>query len=396
LADIDSIYSDIKTRACILIIGPDLLVKGGVGGFFENFIEHLKDDKLKNPQDWEDINTDLNTLYDEDGFFNIRDDVWESPKILKELKTLCDRYAEEYEELYKKIAQIPFHLTFLVTPDINIPRIFKKLNIEHVFCSYNYALSTANEDNWKIGNLDKDHPPVIISLFTQYDAESHKINDVVWSYGDFITFISHFYSKNPLPGNVLRAIADAQQFIFLGHRFDKWYGKIICDLFNFPTPDLAKDRKLSKRNVAILNKTPIDFYTRQYRTKFEPLDTEEFIKQLYLRFDKTELRKIEAEPAATQTPKNVAQEILKLCKQPGLGNAIKKLEDLEKLYPLGHDISGSIIAIMGEYNDEISNYINGSERSRGIEVDASTRLPAEKVQNFRNRIISLMTKVLQD
>ena len=399
--DINLTYKNIIGKSCILILGPDLIAKHPQKeGLFENFIEYLKAEKdnlgLKN--------IDLDNLYDEDGFFNIdKKNSRDFDIIQTKLQAFCEQCSENFTNLYSKIAQIPFHLTFFTSPDISLKTAMDKMGIENKFYSYNPKESTGS---WQLKTMPKDNTPVLINLVAEYDANNF-VRHMVLSYEDFITLIAKLYGDNQLPDSVQGAIKSAKQIIFMGYRFDKWYAKIICDLFNFPSPH---EREGSKNNIAILKKSTVKgevevvqgepeiittqsfkFYERQYKTSFEHLDPEEFIESLYQKFTPAQLRRSTVEDFANAPPlQRLAKEVLKALEAGDLGEGIMKLNDFQAL---SENVSHkkTFFIIKGEYSREREAWRN---RQRDRQFDEKSGISKDSAQDLSSRIIGMMIDFL--
>ena len=399
--DINLTYRNIIGKSCILIIGPDLIAKHSQNeGLFENFIEYLRAEKdnlgLKN--------IDLDNLYDEDGFFNIDKKNSRDFDILKnKLQAFCEKCSENFTDLYSKIAQIPFHLTFFTSPDIALKTAMDKMGIENKFYSYNPKESTGS---WQLKTMPKDNTPVLINLVAEYDANNF-VRHMVLSYEDFITLIAKLYGDNQLPDSVQGAIKSAKQIIFMGYRFDKWYAKIICDLFNFPSPH---EREGNKNNIAILKRSivkgevemlhgepeiisaqPFKFYERQYNTAFEHLDPEEFIDRLYKKFTPAQLRRNNVDDFENAPPlQRLAREVLKAVEAGDLREGMMKLNEFQTLSD-DVEYQKTISTFKSEYNREKKEWLR---RPRDTQFDEISGISKDSAKDLSNRIIDLMNDFL--
>src|SRR5258705_9686808 len=116
------ILSDIENESCVLIVGPDLIDLGGKS-FFEVLCEELQKDNQYNQL------IDLNPQY-----VFVHEELLQLMPSAKETTLL--RYIErfyqkqsQYDEPFKKIAQIPFHLIISFLPDTRLKKIFEEQNL---------------------------------------------------------------------------------------------------------------------------------------------------------------------------------------------------------------------------------------------------------------------------
>ena len=378
MIDYDTLYNSIIRGTCIVIIGPELVVENGQSpGFFELFMKHLQD-KGRDTQD----------LISEDGFFPFEN----KEEMLTAIVNFNESCSKERSSLYKKIAEIPFRLIFQVSTDIKLHKTYKDLGLKHRFLCYNAQEPTKD---WGLDYLDEEDPTILISLLLDYNSEKECVNNAVLSYEDFISFIGKFYGNNPLPVGILTAIKKATHIIFLGYRFDKWYWKLIFDLFNFPDPDI---RIAGKTNIAILNNetnglfASKTFYERQYKTTFENQSIEKFISELHERFRLSDkLLKTAEQNDASFTAKSLAQKVITQCKNSELAKAIETMNDFEKLIGFDVEYQNTIYEIIASFTDKIKSYV-GRERPINEEFDTS-RIPSKDAKLIRGRIFELMTEI---
>ncbi len=381
--NLDTLYNSIKGGTCILILGPDLVVRENeADGFFEHFIKYCAKQ-----------NKDVQSFYSDDGFFNIpQGSDLDSLKL--DLFKFFNQCSSRYNPLYEKIAQIPFHLIFMVSPDNCLQKWYQTKGYPHQAYSYHPKES---KDQWAIDKVDKNEPPLLINLLLDYNSEIEHVRDYILTYEDFIAFIAYFYRNNPFPVPVLSAIKAAKDIIFLGYRFDKWYWKLIFELFNFPEPCYADERKVRKANFAILNTPPAswnsnkNFYEKQYNTVFENLSAKSFINHLYKKFKKNELRK-PIHHVAAETAKDWAEEIIVFCKKSEMNRAFKKIDEYAKYVELDANIKTTIIEIIGDFHNVKKQYA-GRERAPEIEFDLELGIPSSKEKDLRRRILELMNLI---
>lgn len=378
MIDYDTLYNSIIRGTCILIIGPELVVENGRSpGFFELFMKHL-----------EEKGRDTKDLISEDGFFPFEN----KEEMLTAIVNFHESCSRERSTLYKNIAEIPFRLIFQVSTDIKLHKTYKDLGLKHRFLCYNAQEPTKE---WGLDYLDEEDPPILISLLLDYNAEKEYVKNAVLSYEDFISFIGKFYGNNPLPVGILTAIKRATHIIFLGYRFDKWYWKLIFDLFNFPDPDI---RVAGKTNIAILNNDVNDafaskaFYERQYKTAFENQSIEKFISDLHEKFKASDkLLKTPDQNDKSFTARSLAQKVITQCKNSGLAKAIETMNDFEKLDDLDPDFQKTIYEIIASFTDKIKSYV-GRERPSNEEFDTS-KIPRKDAIMIREQIFELMTEI---
>jgi hypothetical protein len=383
--NIDFIYESIRKQECILVIGPELVVKNDqTDGFFELFVQHLQMNGI-----------DVKNLYNEDGFFHFENDV-DKFDMQQNIVQYNKSRSEEFTAVFEKLAKIPFHLIFQVSSDVKLQKTYRDLGLKHKFLCYNAKSPT---ERWNVEEIDKDDTTTLISLLLDYDPDNDFTNDAVLSYEDFICFIRYFYDSNKLPAEILIEIKKARIIIFLGYRFDKWYWNLVFDLFNFPTPD--ETRQVTKTNFAILNQdvqgtfAGKTFYKRQYKAGFENVSIEDFIGALYNKFEqKGKLKVAEKKPESKSPAEILARQILDYGKNAKLAKAIEKMNDFEKLEQVDPRYQTTILNIIASYNDKRKAYA-GRER-QNEEFDVESKLPLNEVAIIREDIFKLMQAIIRN
>jgi hypothetical protein len=203
--DFNKIVSEINAQNCILFLGPEIQKIDGKDiqeAFFDGLDDAKKADAIYYPDEklW--------------SFRNIQ----ARRKIIIELGDYYNAHLNEANELYKKIAALPFHLIISLIPDDSISKTFNFFNVTHTFDFF----TREQKDCIKPG---KEHP-LIYNLFGNIEKR-----DYVLSHQDFHSF-TEAVVRTGFPTNLKDALFNANHLIFLGIGFDKWYHVLLLYILN--------------------------------------------------------------------------------------------------------------------------------------------------------------------
>ncbi len=262
------ILSDIQNESCVLIVGPDL-VNYGEKSCFETLCDELQGDNQYNQL------IDLNPQY-----VFVHEELLQLKPTAKETTVL--RYLErfyqkqsQYDEPFKKISQIPFHLVVSFLPDARLKRIFEEQNFNFQYSHY------PREENPKPVEKPTKENPLIYNILGDFSE-----GDAIITFDHLFQYLSGIMGKRELPHLMQEAFKKARTFLFLGVHFDRWYVQLILRIIT------TKDKK--EKYTILKNAGSSEVYTliaRRLELDFihtEPID---FLNQLYEECGKNNLLK---------------------------------------------------------------------------------------------------------
>lgn len=238
----------------MLILGPEVPFLGS---------GETRQEALRRYLEIDDTDNEKLKYYVEDELFSFsglpqKDDTYfEIIEFYKELKP---------DEIYSKIADIPFHAIISLSPDLILKKTFEHKGFRHQFGTY-----------WKGNNITDEleearkESPIIYNLLGSIQEEE----SLIFTYNDLFEFFESILSKYPLPHEVRTAL-QANCFLLLGFRFDKWYLKLLMRIL-----EIHSGRKITySQKVSV---TPADraFYVDHFRIEFLEYDAKEFIDTLF-------------------------------------------------------------------------------------------------------------------
>ena len=186
-------------------------------------------------------------------------------------------------EVYKKIAEIPFHLIISLSPDLLLKQTFEAHNFDFSFDYYHKGKAAT-----QISKPNKEKP-LIYNILGQYSETT----SLVLCFNDLFDYLSSILGINELDANFRTELEEAQNVFFLGFKYDKWYLKLIMRLLN-KDDDVMRQAAFTevedKENI-------INFYTDEFNFVFEDdLTGNEIIDELHKYFaEKNKLRQVRKE-----------------------------------------------------------------------------------------------------
>lgn len=262
------ILSDIQNESCVLIIGPDL-VDYGESSCFETLCDELQRDNQYNQL------IDLNPQY-----VFVHEELLQLKPSAKETTVL--RYFErfyqrqtQYDEPFRKISQIPFHLVVSFLPDTRLKRIFEEQGLNFQYSHY------PREENPKPVEKPTKENPLIYNILGDFSE-----GDVIITFDHLFQYLSGIMGKRELPHLMQEAFKKARTFLFLGVHFERWYVQLILRIIT------TKDKK--EKYTILKNAGSSEVYTliaRRLELDFIPTEPIEFLNQLYEECNRKKLLK---------------------------------------------------------------------------------------------------------
>ena len=256
-----------RRKKTVLLLGPEVVVSNSnrpsslktvlQGYIKKDLAEILSKENLEKVE-----------YYSEDGFFFLEDDY------RSEVIDSVIQFYEEQEanDLYKKIAQLPFHLMISLSPDKLLCKAFEDQNLPYHFYSYSKRSYNKEEENKKLNFKPSLENRLIYNLFGSTDEE----DSLILSYEDLFEFIQRILNNYDLPQNVALALEEANYFIFIGFNYRTWYLKLLLRLINMH----QKIKKVVGVNPSRKTETKA-FFINEFDMKFTQLSTKKFIDTLH-------------------------------------------------------------------------------------------------------------------
>ncbi len=157
-----------------------------------------------------------------------RDDLFFFDKPIQRSEAWQDVIAPLYqnsavqEEIYRCLADIPFHLIISLSPDFRLKNTFDQQKLPASFAYFNKDRTDQN-----VPRPAKDMP-VIYNLFGSCEDE----DSLILTHDDLFDFLSAIMGQNLLPNTIRTALLpeNVRNLIFLGFQLDKWYIQLLLRL----------------------------------------------------------------------------------------------------------------------------------------------------------------------
>jgi len=196
----------IKNENAILFIGPDIEQTEDGKIVYQYFSEKI----LKEYGD--------DVKMDKDGFFFFLDPDAKSD-VIYDMK----EFYEEFDfavDIYKEIASLPFHLIISVSPDDGLHNVFNDNGVKHQFKYFTGFEVDIDEFSIK--------EPFIFNLFGLATKGKY-----IFTQEDYFNYLKAILGDNLLPKEIIGALSDANNYIFVGFDFEKWYNRLLLMILNF-------------------------------------------------------------------------------------------------------------------------------------------------------------------
>ena len=249
------ILNTIKNEKCILLLGPEVCISDSGNQFDQALLEYLNVENNEN----------ILSYYEHEGLFLYRDGIAKTRSYYK----IKDFYKQGFKEaIYNKLTEIPFHLVISTTPDHNLSNVFESKKIPHEFAYYD---KTSNPDEVKTPDINA---PLLYNLFGSIEKEE----SMILTHDDLFDFLLALLGSRNLPGELKNALVTADNFIFLGFKFDKWYVQMLLRLLNLHNEKYKFARFASNKDI---NPETQSLIIDQFRIEFVDDKIEQFVDTLY-------------------------------------------------------------------------------------------------------------------
>jgi hypothetical protein len=251
------ILSDIENESCVLIIGPDL-VDFGEKSFFEVLCRELQKDAQYSALI--DLSPEYVFLHEE--LIQLKPQTKETT-VLRYMERFYQRQTQ-YDEPFRKISQIPFHLVVSFLPDARLKKTYADQQFDFQYGHY------PREENPSPVDKPTKKTPLLYNILGDFSE-----GDVIITFDHLFQYLSGIMGKRELPHAIQEAFRKARTFLFLGVHFERWYVQLILRIIT------TKERK---EKYSILKGGSSEVYTfmaRRLELDFLEAEPIDFLNQLY-------------------------------------------------------------------------------------------------------------------
>lgn len=331
----------IKREKCILFLGPN--------AFFD------KEGKLLEEYMQESLgvstgeNRYIHTYY-KDGFYLFKEKKYR----VKFIKQMRDFYANQKvvdQELMQKVTEIPFHIIITLTPDDMLSNVFKTqgFNFHPGFYFKNEQAQSPHEPSGE--------SPLIYNML----GSLSEYNSLVLTHDDLFEYLKSIFNEKSMDRNLKKQLYEAEQYIFLGLPFEKWYMQLLLRVLMLHTNKLEHLERLSTKPVDEITE---NIYVDQFKIDFILDDTRSFIERLHEKCkDSNLLREKKLRLDAVNFLSK--SEIYSLFSEGETEQAMDAIQTILNYKYAGSDLHNRLIILMNNYNDikhkELANVIDAKE-----------------------------------
>ncbi len=250
----DAIVQSIAEEKCILCIGPGLYADQGqtletqLASFLREQSERLRI-----------------RVYDDGWFHYLSGGNAILPNL--ELKNFYRQSFPRAKHLMEKIAGIGFHFIISALPDYLLRDTFEELKFPHRFDAYRKK---------KPFDPDVFRPTAQLPLLYNLMGELNQRDSMVLTYDDFYDYLESIFQGNCMAPLLKEEIAQADNFIFLGLPFDRWYMHLLLRIL-----EQHRNKDLLKYALTeIVDERVQTQCTEQFNITFVPFKFEQFLDEL--------------------------------------------------------------------------------------------------------------------
>ena len=264
------------------------------------------------------------------------------------------------DDLIRKIAEIPFHTVVSINPDMLLKKFFDAHQQSYTF---EYFDRKRIKDLHGTPSIQK---PLLYNLCgSVIDADT-----MVLTHDDLFEYFKSLLGNNMLPQELRTQFESAEDYIFLGFQFDKWYVQLILSLLNLHDEKYKFIRYASANAV---NEETESLCINHFKLEFIGPDNLSFISKLHEKCREEGMLRRFSSPVKRSTDEISTTKII----QPTpVDNLKQKMDEQYRLladFEVKLLIEKDPIKIMN-YETEIENI---KEQIMHLEKDLATVGPAQ-------------------
>lgn len=333
----NDLLTSLDNRKCILLLGPQLVPETRV---FDALCQWL--DRPDNPAGLR--RGDLTVRYPNDELFLFAG-LDARTRVSGKIGAFYQEFSAGLADAYAQIADLPFPLIVSTLPDEGLHRWLEQAGIAHQFSYYHRRGTPKPHECIKDNPMEEQR--ALFNLFGKIGERE----SLVLTHEDLFDYLRSILGAKPLTDDfylpVSEVLTDADDFIFLGFQFDKWYMQLLLRLLN---PELSKGRQYAF-SPQLADETLV-FFADQFKVDFvsgmAPLD---FLSELHQRWRTYEQR--------FETGAPLRQNLLDWLKEGHLQRILDKL-DAHFAAQNDKDRHDQIILLAARFTELRHNLRNGT------------------------------------
>jgi len=360
----------IQAGKSILFIGPEV---------FKNKNGEQLEERLRA---YLDISSNSDTKYYDDGLFYFKERYNRTETYMNIREFFKEEDFTEAEDLFKKIAHIPFHLIILLTPDKTLTKVYQNLDLP-VDIGY-YTKPSVQVPDTKIPTKDA---PLIYNILGSLDSPE----SLVLTHKDLYSYLENVFQAKGMFGALKKHITkEAQSIIFLGIPFDRWYMQLLLRILN-----MHEDNDFMRFAVEQeTNESIHTFCKEQFKINFIPNKLEDFVSELHKQCTNIGILRdinMTSKPILNEVEKSkveLVENLTKLLEEGAFQEVIDQLKDyFKKQNSAGKDFLDQVILISGQYGTTLQRIREGTI----TEITATPEL-----NQFRKSLLQIVNSIKEE
>lgn len=180
-------------------------------------------------------------------------------------------YRQDFRnDLLELLSEIPFHIIINITPDLAINKVFDAKKFDYLSRVYDKT-KTALE-------VPTSEKPIIYHLL----GSVNQLDSIILTHQDLFAYLKSLYIDDPLPDSLQNGLRSAENVIFLGFDFSKWYFQLMLHLLH-----ISDEKENTTTNENSHLSAP---YDSLFNVQVANEEMGDFVKTLHAQFKPSELR----------------------------------------------------------------------------------------------------------
>ncbi|MEL7145769.1 MAG: toll/interleukin-1 receptor domain-containing protein [Bacteroidota bacterium] len=227
---LDRIVSRIEDGTCLLILGPELLEgDASLNVKLNHYLKEIYGDRI--------------SFYEQEEFLKIRNRLRLEAE--DDIRAFYDQLKPN--EIYRKLAQIPFSVIINTSPDKVLNMAMNEQKIAYTF------------DYYHKNELSQTTPESTDRLIYNIFGSSDDVESMILTFDDLCDFFTNLIGSSNL--TIEPVLRTTKSVLFLGFRFDKWYSKLLIKLIPILNEKLLHANNIDQPSVK-------NFYTEEFEMDF--------------------------------------------------------------------------------------------------------------------------------
>ncbi|WP_099151071.1 SIR2 family protein [Flavilitoribacter nigricans] len=261
--DWEDILDALQEEKCILFLGPGVFRTTDGRMLESQLYEELEVNHPEHPY--------IRTFYEDDGFFLFREDHFKR-KVIRRIRRFFQEPLILADEVLAKIARIPFHIIFTLTPDGLLARTFDQLRLPYQHDFYN-----KNQKPQEFIQPSAKRPLIynMLGYIEEYDS-------LVLTHNDLFDYLNSIFAGKSMQPELRQQLKQAHSYIFLGLQYEKWYLQLLLRVLSLHAPELVRLERYASHPTIKMKQQLKRLFEQEFNIEFVPNNPIGFINELHM------------------------------------------------------------------------------------------------------------------